>query len=496
MCTIKIGSVTATESGGQVTSVTITGEAAECQLVSVTFTCQGQQLSKTVPVGGGGIWETTFDASDNLVVAECECDGPVRVEAACVGDPGCRDSWEGRLDCRDERRCEIKITSVMGTESGGQVTSVRIEGKAVGCSQIKVSFTCQGNILSKVVPANPGGGDWKAVFDASDKLVVAECECDGPVRVEAICVDDPNCADTWEGRLECDEERRCEVKVTAVLGTESGGQVTSVTVLGTAVGCSQVKVSFTCQGQVISEVASVDPGGNWKALFDASDKLVVAECECNGPVRVEAICVDHPNCSDRWEGRLDCEEEQRCEIKITSVKGTEFGGQVISVTVAGKADGCDVVNVSFTCQGAVITEVTPVDPTTGTWKAVFDGEDKLVVAECECDGPARVEAVCVDHPNCADKWEGRLDCEKVGDPCEIKITSVKGKATGGEVTSVTVEGKAANCGKIEVTFTCQGQLITEGVTVEADGTWKSASGRSVSMTPIASISGKKNSTAT
>ena len=368
--------------------------------------------------------------------------------------------------------CEIKITSITGTESGGQVTSVQVEGKAVGCSQIKVSFTCQGNILSEVVPADPGSGEWKAVFDASNNLVVAECECAGPVRVEAVCVDEPNCIDTWEGRLECDEEPRCEVKITAVLGMESGGQVTSVTVLGKAAGCSQVKVSFTCQGQVISEAAPVDPGGNWKAVFDASNNLVVAECECAGPVRVEATCVDHPNCSDRWEGELDCEEERRCEIKITSVTGTESGGQVTSVTVLGKANGCDVVNVSFTCQGQVITEVTPVDPLSGTWKAVFDASNNLVVAECECAGPVRVEVTCVDHPNCSDRWEGRLECEGGGQPCEIKITSVKGEATGSQVTSVAVSGKAANCSQVNVSFTCQGQVISEVVPVKVDGTWK------------------------
>ena len=368
--------------------------------------------------------------------------------------------------------CTIKITSVTGTESGGQVTSVRVEGKAEGCSQIKVSFTCQGNIITKVVPADPGGGEWKAVFDASDNLVVAECECDGPVRVEAVCEEDAACMDTWEGKLECDDDRRCEVKITAVLGTEAGGQVTSVTVLGKAAGCSQVKVSFTCQGQVISEAAAVDAGGNWKAVFDAADQLALAECQCDGPVRVEAVCADHPDCSDRWEGKLDCEEERRCEIKITSVTGTESGGQVTSVTVEGKADGCDVVNVSFTCQGQVIAEVAPVDPLSGTWKAVFDAADKLVLAECECDGPVRVEAVCVDHPNCADRWEGRLECEGDEEPCEIKITSVKGEAAGGQVTTVIVEGKAANCSKVEVSFTCRGQVISETVAVNADGTWK------------------------
>ena len=104
--------------------------------------------------------------------------------------------------------CTIKIGSVTAVESGGQVTSVTVEGKAAGCSQIRVSFTCQGNVISKVMPVDPGSGAWKAVFDASDKLVVAECECGGPVRVEAVCVDDPNCADTWKGELDCEEERR------------------------------------------------------------------------------------------------------------------------------------------------------------------------------------------------------------------------------------------------------------------------------------------------
>ena len=142
MCQISIGSVTAVESGGQVASVTVEGKAAECKEVKVSFTCQGQVITKVVPVDpGSGLWQAVFDASDNLVVAECECDGPARVEAECVGDPGCRDAWEGRLDCGDGQRCAVKITSVAGVESGGQVTSVTVEGEAVGCSQIKVSFT-------------------------------------------------------------------------------------------------------------------------------------------------------------------------------------------------------------------------------------------------------------------------------------------------------------------------------------------------------------------
>ena len=307
--------------------------------------------------------------------------------------------------------CTIKIGSVTAVESGGQVASVTVEGKAVGCSQIRASFTCQGNVISKVVPVDPGGGAWKAIFDASDNLVVAECECGGPVRVEAVCVDDPNCADTWKGELDCEEARRCEIKITSVMGTESGGQVTSVIVLGQATECSRAKVSFTCRGNVISEVAPVDSGGNWKAVFDAADKLAVAECECDGPVHVKAVCVDDPNCADTWEGDLDCEEARRCEIKITSVTGTESGGQVTSVTVLGKAANCSKVEVTFTCQGQGITTVVPVDPGSGTWKAVFDAADELKLAECKCDGPVRVRAVCLDDPECVDKREDELDCD-------------------------------------------------------------------------------------
>ena len=466
MCTVTITSATATESNGQVTSVTINGTSEDCKRVTVSFTCQGERLSKTVPVGPGGTWQAVFDTLDDLNVARCECEGRVRVEAVCVDDPRCRDQWEGRLECEDrEKPCEVKITSVKGTESGGQVASVTVEGSATHCSAVEVRLNCHGQAILQTVPVGPGGS-WTAVFDHTTDLKLAECRCNGRVGVEAVCVDDRTCMDRWEDELPCEEEEPCKIQITsATATTSSDGQVTSVTINGTAEDCKRVTVSFTCQGEILSKTVPVGPGGDFTVEFLASDGRVPADCECEGRVRVEAVCADDPRCRDQWEGRLECIRD--CHIEITSVMGMESEGNVKGVTIKGTAVHCEKVTVSFACPGKKPEKEVVVGPG-GDWTAVFDNSDGLREAECECGGPIQVDVRCTDNFNCRAWWEGPLECVE---PCEIEIESATATVSGGQVTSVTIKGSAVHCKKVRVTFTCQGEKLSKEVAVGPGGAW-------------------------
>jgi hypothetical protein len=90
-CSITIANVVATESGGNLTSLTVNGTVTDCQELEVTVTCASTSVKKTVagsPPSGSGSWSTVFSATD-LGAFPCGCGSQVRVDVRCLMSPFC-----------------------------------------------------------------------------------------------------------------------------------------------------------------------------------------------------------------------------------------------------------------------------------------------------------------------------------------------------------------------------------------------------------------------
>jgi hypothetical protein len=88
--------------------------------------------------------------------------------------------------------------------------------------------------------------------------------------------------------------------ISTVAGTVVGGNLTSIQVTGTSIGCDQVEVSLRCSANVVKKTVSTLAGtGNWAAVFTAAD-IQTAKCFCQKSATVSATCVNpnNPQCVD------------------------------------------------------------------------------------------------------------------------------------------------------------------------------------------------------
>ncbi|MCC6557181.1 MAG: phage holin family protein [Polyangiaceae bacterium] len=102
------------------------------------------------------------------------------------------------------RMCSITITSVQGTESGGLLTSIRVEGTFTDCNEIRVTITCGGALVFKWATLDFAAGTWFAELVAAE-AEMAGCKCDELIHIFAHCPGVPGCSDVLTTVLPCEE---------------------------------------------------------------------------------------------------------------------------------------------------------------------------------------------------------------------------------------------------------------------------------------------------
>ena len=115
--------------------------------------------------------------------------------------------------------CSLSITSVLGipTVPGGTTTStVRVTGTLAECEPIIFSPT---NAFDVVLELDCGSGPVSATTLSSagnwSVDIPATCACGKPIQVKASCATNPNCTDTFNGLLQC-QEANCPTGTLAV----------------------------------------------------------------------------------------------------------------------------------------------------------------------------------------------------------------------------------------------------------------------------------------
>lgn len=107
--------------------------------------------------------------------------------------------------------CSLSITSVTGLSAGGITTAIRVTGTLGGdCTPIVFSPTIKFDVVVEVdcgmgpssATTLSSGGNWSVD-------VPITCSCNKPVRVEAHCASNPDCADNVSGALQCEEQGLC-----------------------------------------------------------------------------------------------------------------------------------------------------------------------------------------------------------------------------------------------------------------------------------------------
>jgi len=92
--------------------------------------------------------------------------------------------------------CSITVSNVVATESGGNLTSLTVNGTVTDCAEIDVMVTCGASSLKKTLAGSPTSGNWSAVF-SSTELAGFTCTCGNQIRVDARCRMSPFCS-TWQ----------------------------------------------------------------------------------------------------------------------------------------------------------------------------------------------------------------------------------------------------------------------------------------------------------
>ena len=98
----------------------------------------------------------------------------------------------------------------------------------------------------------------------------------------------------------------CAITVVSVSGVGGVGlEADSVTVKGTAEGCSRLKLTLACEGDYREHFID-DPEAEWQYTFDDLPDCAI----CGETVSVKAECERDPSCSDYLEGVLECTPPQ------------------------------------------------------------------------------------------------------------------------------------------------------------------------------------------
>jgi hypothetical protein len=138
-----------------------------------------------------------------------------------------------------------------------------------------------------VVQAEGKDANGKAIYTDH---AIAHVGCEGYVCVELFVAGSKT-------------SKPCQIKITEVTGIGAPNP-TSIQVNGTAVNCSQVKVTVSCRTELTGAATVPVSGGNWTA--DISTRNL--RCKCGRKVLVQAACVEDPNCKDEFQSELKCTE--------------------------------------------------------------------------------------------------------------------------------------------------------------------------------------------
>ncbi len=227
-------------------------------------------------------------------------------------------------------------------------------------------------------------------------------------------------------------EMACTITITDAFGVGSPTP-SEVHVLGTATDCKEVKVLLSCASPPGNEVVvPVDGTGHWSAVFTQ-----VANCQCNGQVRIRVVCTADPDCQITQSRDLPCREQAGCPTVNASFKvgncnanGTRDVTLIASITplpgpvAAQWAFGDGTFGLAFSIPaGPPVTHTeTHAYLTPGPYTASLN-----IILPAGC-GPFPVAVGLLD--DCA------LDCPKVTG----LNPSVFGCAGGSNTASVTVTG--------------------------------------------------------
>ena len=139
--------------------------------------------------------------------------------------------------------CEVTITEVTGITGPGSSTSteaIRVSGTALDCKSIilgsgsigiQVTIDCGGGPIEAA--AEIVGGEWTV-------LIPTVCQCGGRIVVRAVCITNPDCLDTFDGPLVCEEGVCPQVDIDIAIGecnpdgTRAVTLTANVTAMGTA----------------------------------------------------------------------------------------------------------------------------------------------------------------------------------------------------------------------------------------------------------------------
>jgi hypothetical protein len=106
-----------------------------------------------------------------------------------------------------------------------------------------------------------------------------------------------------EERPDRPKPTKCKITIDEVIG--SNQPVRQLYITGSAQGCTKIELEIKCGNKPKKAVVSVS-GGSWKADVKYSPQ---DECQCGGPISVIARCVEHPDCTARYDtDRLSCRD--------------------------------------------------------------------------------------------------------------------------------------------------------------------------------------------
>ena len=140
-----------------------------------------------------------------------------------------------------------------------------------------------------------------------------------------MCVDPANdsCRDRWYlEELPCrQEEGDCAIYIRDVFGETDAAGGLRITVVGTATGCTKLRVLISCGADLRVETL-VNPDGSWKAVLNG----ILAECRCDAKIIVDVCCllpVSAQNCCATLVLRgLPCRTpDTNCFVGIERVYG-------------------------------------------------------------------------------------------------------------------------------------------------------------------------------
>ena len=199
-------------------------------------------------------------------------------------------------------------------DASGNVASVAFSG-STSCTDLRIEvYDASGNLLT-TGPVSHDGSTWHVSFSVQNSdFALGDIACDGKVTIKLKCRDtspaqtvlsdtkDVNC-------VECDD---CTIVISAAEGVPAAtGGLQSLTISGTAVSCTQVKIKVAASGAPLLERDAHVVNGQWQVQFVQSDHggAALKAYNCKDTVSIDASCDDKTfNCSASDTAAIQCRQ--------------------------------------------------------------------------------------------------------------------------------------------------------------------------------------------